>query len=80
MKKFLKKIFLFVCFVNVFVNNVKKGTAHCHLTGEYKGPAHEENNTNVKQNQVIFILFAFQNFSRFGCHLFLKKLIKRKIV
>ena len=51
---------------------------HCHLTGNYKGPAHEKCNINVKQKYSNFIAFAFQNFSNYDCHLFFKKLIERK--
>ena len=43
---------------------------HCHLTGKYRGPAHNTCNINVKQNDSNFIPFAFHNFSNYDCHMF----------
>ena len=34
---------------------------HCHLTGKYRGPAHNTCNINVKQKDSNFIPFAFHN-------------------
>ena len=36
---------------------------HCHLTGKYRGPAHNTCNVSVKQKDSNFIPFAFHNFS-----------------
>ena len=48
---------------------------HCHLTGKYRGPAHNTCNINVKQKDSSFIPFAFHNFSKYVCHMFFKKLV-----
>ena len=48
---------------------------HCHLTGKYRGPAHNTCNLNVKQKDGIFIPFAFHNFSNYDCHMFFKRLV-----
>ena len=51
---------------------------HCHLTGNYRGPAHSICNINVTQKQSNFIPFIFHNFSNYDCHIFFKKLVDRK--
>ena len=51
---------------------------HCHLTGKYRGPAHNTCNINVKQKDSNFIPFAFHNFSNYDCHMFFKRLIDLK--
>ena len=51
---------------------------HCHLTGDYRGPAHSKCNINVTQKQSNFIPFIFHNFSNYECHMFFKKLVNRK--
>ena len=51
---------------------------HCHLTGDYRGPAHSKCNINVTQKQSIFIPFIFHNFSNYDCHMFFKKLVDKK--
>ena len=51
---------------------------HCHLTGKYKGPAHNTCNINVRQKDSNFIPFAFHNFSNYDCHMFFKKLVDLK--
>ena len=56
----------------------KKVRDHCHLTGKYRGSAHEKCNINVRQKNSSFIPFLFHNFSNYGCHLFFKTLIDRK--
>ena len=43
---------------------------HCHLTGNYRGPAHSKCNINVTQYQSNFIPFLFHNFSNYDCHMF----------
>ena len=52
---------------------------HCHLTGKYKSPAHSVCNINVTQDKSNIIPFLFHNFSNYDCHLFLKKLVDKKI-
>ena len=51
---------------------------HCHLTGKYRGPAHNTCNINVTQKQSNFIPFVFHNFSNYDCHMFFKKLVDEK--
>ena len=51
---------------------------HCHLTGKYRGPAHNTCNLNVKQKDSILIPFAFHNFSNYGCYMFFKRLVDLK--
>ena len=51
---------------------------HCHLTGNYRGPAHSKCNINVTQKQSNFIPFIFHNFSNYDCHMFFKKLVDKK--
>ena len=51
---------------------------HCHLTGKYRGPAHNTCNINVKQIDSNFIPFAFHKFSNYDCHLFFKRLVDLK--
>ena len=51
---------------------------HCHLTGDYRGPAHSKCNINVTQKQINFIPFIFHNFSNYDCHMFFKKLVDKK--
>ena len=51
---------------------------HCHLTGKYRGPAHNTCNINVKQKDSNFLPFAFHNFSNYDCHMFFKRLVDLK--
>ena len=51
---------------------------HCHLTGKYRRPAHNTCNINVKQKDSNFIPFAFDNFSKYDCHMFFKRLADLK--
>ena len=51
---------------------------HCHLTGSYRGSAHNTCNINVSQKQSNFIPFIFHNFSNYDCHMFFKKLVDEK--
>ena len=46
---------------------------HFHLTGKYRGPAHNICLINVTQDKNNFIPFTFHNFSNYDCHLFVKK-------
>lgn len=45
---------------------------HCHLTGQYRGPAHWKCNINYQLPN--FIPIIFHNFSGYDCHLFVKAL------
>ena len=51
---------------------------HCHLTGKYKGPAHNNCNINVTQAKIKIIPFLFHIFSDYDCHMFYKKLVDLK--
>ena len=51
---------------------------HCHLTGKYRGPAHNTCNINVKQKDSNFIPFAFHNLSNYDCHMFFTRLVDFK--
>ena len=51
---------------------------HCHLTGDYRVPAHSKCNIYVTQDQSIFIPFIFHNFSNYDSHMFFKKLVDKK--
>ena len=55
-----------------------KVRGHCHLTGNYCGPAHNTCSINVKQKDGNFIPFAFHNFSNYDCHMFFKRLADLK--
>ena len=51
---------------------------HCHLTGKYRGPAHNTCNINVKQKDGKFLPIAFHNFSKYDCHIFFQRLVDLK--
>ena len=51
---------------------------HCHLTGNYRGPAHSDCNLKVKQKDSDFITIGLHNFSNYDCHMFFKLLVDRK--
>ena len=51
---------------------------HCHLKGNYRGPAHNVCNKNVKQKDKNFIPFAFHDSSNYDCHMFFKRLVDLK--
>ena len=55
-----------------------KVRGHCHLTGKYRGPAHNTCNINVKQKDSSFKPFAFHSFSKYDCHMFFKRLVDLK--
>ena len=50
-----------------------KGRHHCQLTDKFRGPAHSKCNINVTQERNSLIPTVFQNFSKYDCHRFLKK-------
>ena len=51
---------------------------HCHLTGKYRGPAHNICNINVSKQKSNIIPFIFHNFSIYDRHMFFKKLVDLK--
>ena len=52
-----------------------KNRDHCHLTGKYRGPAHNTCKRNVIEEDSSFIPFAFHNFSNYDCHMFFEKTV-----
>ena len=53
---------------------VDKSRDHCHLTGKYRGPAHNKCTFIITQKQGFFP-FVFHTFSNYDCHLFFKTLV-----
>ena len=51
---------------------------HYHLTGKYRGPAHNTFNINVKDKDSNFIPFVFHNFNNYDCQMFFKRLVDLK--
>ena len=51
---------------------------HCHLTGKYRGPAHNICNINVRQQKSNIFPFIFHIFSNYDCHMFFKRLVDLK--
>ena len=51
---------------------------HCHLTGKYRGPAHNTCDINVTQKQSNFVPFVFHNFSNYDSYMFFIKLVDKK--
>ena len=76
----MKKIIEIIKFVDFVKKNIEsdKVIDHCHLTSNYRGPAQNECNINVTQEQSNFIPFVFHNFSNYDCHMFLKTLVGKK--
>ena len=76
----MKKIREITIIVDFVKKNIEfdKSRDHCHLTGNYGGPAHSICNINVIQDQSSFIPFIFHNFSNYDSHMFFKKLVDKK--
>ena len=55
-----------------------KARDHCHLTSNYREPAHSKCNINVTQDQSNVIPFIFHSFSRYVCHMFFRKIVDKK--
>ena len=70
-----KNNFCRLCAKEITVDKVRDP---CHLTGKYRGPAHQSCNIKFTQKQSNFLPFVFHNFSSYDCHLFFKKLIDEK--
>ena len=51
---------------------------HCHLTGNYSGPAHSKCDINVTHDKSNFLPFVFHNLGDCDCHMFSKKLVDLK--
>ena len=56
---------------------------HCHLTGRFRGLAHNNCNLNTRKAHTSFVSILFHNFSGYDCHLIFEKLVnmatKKKI-
>ena len=48
---------------------------HCHLTGRFRGLAHNNCNLNAQKAYTSFVPIIFHNFSGYDCHLIFEKLI-----
>ena len=48
---------------------------HCHLTGRFRGLAHNNCNLNTRKAHTSFVPLLFHNFSGYDCHLIFEKLI-----
>ncbi|XP_065363259.1 uncharacterized protein LOC135956640 [Calliphora vicina] len=59
-----------ICFKPI-ANEIKVRD-HCHLSGKYRGPAHNSCNLNAKTPKLFPVIF--HNFSSYDCHLFVKEL------
>ena len=72
---FHKNTFCRFCEKEILSDEVRD---HFHLTGKYRGPAHNTCNINVKQKDSIFKPFAFHNFSNYDCHRFFERSVDLK--
>ena len=54
---------------------VQKVRDHDHLTGKYRGTAHNRCNLNCKKKASSFIPIFFHNFSGYDCHLIFEELL-----
>ena len=61
------------CYICKKELNNDKVRDHCHLTGKYRGPAHNNCNLNLK-DKINFVPIFFHNLSGFDSHLFIKEL------
>ena len=50
---------------------------HDHLTGKYRGAAHNICNINCKQSSSSFVPIFFHNFSGYDCHLIFEELLRQ---
>ena len=54
---------------------LRKVRVHDHLTGKYRGAAHNICNINCKQRSSSFVPIFFHNFSGYDCHLIFEELL-----
>ena len=48
---------------------------YCHLTGKFRGLAHNNCNLNTRKAHTSFVPILFHAFSGYGCHLIFEKLV-----
>ena len=48
---------------------------HCHLTGRFRGLAHNNCNLNTRKAHTSFVAILFHKFSGYDCHLIFEKII-----
>ena len=48
---------------------------HCHLSGKFRGLAHNNCNLNARKAHTSFVPILFHNFSGYDCHLIFEKLV-----
>ena len=70
--KFRRASVCHICEENICGGENVKVKDHCHLTGEYRGAAHQE--CNLKYKEPSFIPVVFHNLSGYDAHLFIKQL------
>ncbi|XP_075163030.1 uncharacterized protein LOC142235654 [Haematobia irritans] len=71
-KQHLKARVCHICDKQISGQNNHKVRDHCHLTGKYRGPVH--NDCNLQCQIAKFIPVFFHNFSMYDSHLFIKNL------
>ena len=54
---------------------LRKVRDHDHITGKYRGAAHNICNINCKQRSSSFVPIFFHNFSGYDCHLIFEELL-----
>lgn len=55
-----------------FLNEEKKVRDHCHLTGKYRGAAHNDCNINFKDTHIVPVVF--HNLSGYDAHFIIKEI------
>lgn len=70
LKNFLESKFCYLCNKLMFEGKVRD---HCHLTGRYRGAAHDYCNLRFKLPKS-FVPIFFHNLSGYDCHLFIREL------
>ena len=62
------------CIFKKFINNEEKVRDHCHLTGKFRGAAHESCNLNLKLTKKVPVIF--HNLRGYDSHLIFNELDK----
>ena len=73
-QQFEQSIICWLC-EEPFNSSDEKVRDHDHLTGKYRGAAHNICNINCKQKSSSFIPIFFHNFSGYDCHLIFQELL-----